>query len=91
MRGFFEGKYRDLHAMVYQTEYRLPVYRNLGMVAFASAGQVASTVPGFSFRRFKYGGGIGFRYKLNDEGLNIRLDFGIGDQRAFYFGLNEVI
>lgn len=91
MRGFFEGKYRDLHAMVYQTEYRLPVYRNLGMVAFASAGQVASTVPSFSFRRFKYGGGIGFRYKLNDEGLNIRLDFGIGDQRAFYFGLNEVI
>lgn len=91
MRGFFEGKYRDLHAMVYQTEYRLPVYRNLGLVVFGSAGQVAPTVKRFSTQRFRYGGGVGFRYKLNDEGLNIRLDIGIGDQRALYFGLNEVI
>ncbi|HSI77858.1 MAG TPA: BamA/TamA family outer membrane protein [Lunatimonas sp.] len=91
MRGFFEGKYRDLHAMVYQTEYRLPVYRNLGLVVFGNAGQVAPTVKGFSIQGFKYGGGVGFRYKLNDEGLNIRLDIGVGDQRAFYFGLNEVI
>jgi outer membrane protein assembly factor BamA len=90
-RGFFEGKYRDLHAMVYQTEYRLPVYRNLGLVIFGNAGQVASQVKGFTLTRFRYGGGVGFRYKLNDEGLNIRLDIGIGDQRAFYFGLNEVI
>lgn len=91
MRGFFEGKYRDLHAMVYQTEYRLPVYRKLGLVVFGNAGQVASTLKGFSLQRFSYGGGIGFRYKLNDEGLNIRFDIGVGDLKAFYFGLNEVI
>ena len=91
MRGFFEGKYRDMHAMIYQAEYRLPVYRNLGLVVFGNAGQVASQVNRFSLERFLYGGGLGFRYTLNDEGLTIRLDFGIGDQRAFYFGLNEVI
>lgn len=91
MRGYFEGKYRDLHAMVYQNEYRLPIYRKLGLVVFGSAGQVASTINGFSLQRFRYGAGIGFRYKLNDEGLNIRLDIGVGNQRAFYFGLNEVI
>jgi len=91
MRGFFEGKYRDMHAMVYQTEYRLPLYRDLGLVVFGNAGQVASSFNAFSFQRFLYGGGIGFRYKLNNEGLNIRLDIGLGDQRAFYFGLNEVI
>lgn len=91
MRGFFEGKYRDLHAMVYQTEYRLPLYRNLGLVVFGNAGQVASQVRRFSFQGFRYGGGLGFRYKLNEEGLNIRLDIGVGDQSAFYFGLNEVI
>lgn len=91
MRGFFEGRFRDNHAMVHQAEYRLPVYRNLGMVFFGHAGQVAPQPGDFGWKRFRYGAGFGFRYKLNDEGLNIRLDIAFGDQRAFYFGLNEVI
>jgi outer membrane protein assembly factor BamA len=91
MRGFFEGRFRDNHAMVHQAEYRLPVYRNLGMVFFGHAGQVAPQLGDFGWKRFRYGAGFGFRYKLNDEGLNIRLDIAFGDQRAFYFGLNEVI
>ncbi|WP_106567189.1 BamA/TamA family outer membrane protein [Cecembia rubra] len=91
MRGYFEGKYRDRHAMVHQAEYRFRVHRNLGMVVFAHSGQVAGSLQQFDWKRFKYGGGFGFRYKITDDGLNIRLDFAIGDQRAFYFGLNEVI
>ena len=91
MRGFFEGRFRDNHAMVHQAEYRLPLHRNLGIVFFGHTGQVAQQAADFGWNRFKYGGGFGFRYKLNQEGLNIRLDFAIGDQRAFYFGLNEVI
>jgi hypothetical protein len=91
MRGYFEGRYRDRHAMVYQLEYRLPVYRKFGMVFFGSAGQVTNDPASFSVGRFRYGGGLGFRYRLNEEGLNFRFDIAIGDQRAFYFGLNEVI
>jgi outer membrane protein assembly factor BamA len=91
MRGYFEGRYRDNHAMVHQAEYRLPIYRNLGMVVFGHTGQVAGQTSDFGWKRFRYGGGFGFRYRLNEEGLNIRLDFAIGDQKAFYFGLNEVI
>ncbi|MDN3669233.1 BamA/TamA family outer membrane protein [Echinicola jeungdonensis] len=91
MRGYFEGRYRDRQAMVYQAEYRMPVYRKLGLVFFGSAGQVAPQFRNYSFDRFRYGGGFGFRYRLNDEGLNIRLDIAFGDQKAFYFGLNEVI
>lgn len=91
MRGFFEGRYRDSHAMVHQAEYRLPVYRNFGMVFFGHAGQVGQDFSQFDWNRFRYGAGFGFRYKLNQEGLNIRLDIAFGDQRAFYFGLNEVI
>lgn len=91
MRGYFEGRYRDNHAMVHQVEYRLPVYRNLGLVLFTHAGQVAPKVGDFGWKRFRYGAGFGFRYKLNEEGLNIRLDIAFGDQSAFYFGLNEVI
>lgn len=90
MRGYFEGRYRDSHAMVHQAEYRIPIYRNFGMAFFGSAGQVAPQVNSFGWDRFKYGGGLGFRYRLNQEGLNIRLDIAFGDQKAFYFGLNEV-
>lgn len=91
MRGYFEGRYRDRHAVVHQAEYRLPIYRNFGMVFFGSAGQVSSQPNQFRINRMKYGGGFGFRYKLNPEGLNIRIDIAFGDQRAFYFGLNEVL
>lgn len=91
MRGYFEGKYRDLHAMVYQAEYRLPIYRKLGVVFFGSAGQVTDRVSAYALNRFRYGGGLGFRYELSEEGLKVRLDFAFGDQPAFYFGLNEVL
>lgn len=91
MRGYFEGRFRDRHATVQQAEYRFKVYRNLGMVTYAHAGQVVSSTKDFAFNRFRYGAGIGFRYRLTPDGLNIRLDLAIGDQRAFYFGLNEVI
>ncbi|MDO9552550.1 BamA/TamA family outer membrane protein [Rhodonellum sp.] len=90
MRGYFEGRYRDKHAMVHQAEYRVPIFRNFGMVFFGSAGQVAHQVNSFGWDRFRYGGGLGFRYRLNQEGLNIRMDIAFGDQKAFYFGLNEV-
>lgn len=89
MRGFFEGRFRDRHAMVHQAELRLPIYRNLGMVLFGHAGQVFPDLDSLRFSNMRYGTGLGFRYRLNKEGLNVRLDLAFGDQRAFYFGLNE--
>ncbi|MCH7401592.1 BamA/TamA family outer membrane protein [Belliella kenyensis] len=91
MRGYFEGRYRDRHAVVQQAEYRLPVHRNLGLVVFGSAGQVAEQINHLEWKRMKYGAGLGIRYKLSPEGLNLRIDIAYGDQRAFYFGLNEVL
>lgn len=91
MRGYFEGRYRDRHAMVYQGEYRIPVHRKLGIVLFGSAGQVGNKISSYAFDRFRYGGGLGFRYRLTEEGVNIRLDFAYGDQAAWYFGLNEIL
>lgn len=92
MRGYFDGRYRDRHAMVYQAEWRFPVYRNLRMVAFGSAGQVGKRFSDFGLdSNLRIAGGLGFRYRLNEEGLHLRIDFAYGDQPAFYFGLNEVI
>lgn len=90
MRGYFEGRYRDGQAMVYQAEYRMPVYRKLALVLFGSAGQVSDKISSYALHRFRYGGGMGFRYKLTDDGLNFRLDIAFGDQAAFYLGLDEV-
>lgn len=89
MRGIFEGRYRDKHAMAFQLEYRLPIYRKLGVVLYGSSGQVAKHINEFSFNDFHHSGGMGFRYTFGDSGLNIRLDLAYGDRRAMYFGLNE--
>lgn len=92
MRGYFEGRYRDKHSLVYQAEWRFPVYRNLRMVAFGSTGQVGRKISDFGLNQnLRMAGGFGFRYRLNKEGLHLRVDFAYGDQPAFYFGLNEVI
>ncbi|NHE57067.1 BamA/TamA family outer membrane protein [Cyclobacterium plantarum] len=92
MRGYFEGRYRDKHAMVYQLEWRFPVYQKLKMVGFGSIGQVGRSLKEFGVNpNLRFAGGVGFRYRLNDEGLHLRIDFAYGDQAAFYFGLNEVI
>ena len=91
MRGYFEGRYRDRNAMVYQAEYRVPIHRKLGLVFFGSAGQVADKVSSFSLNKLRYGGGLGFRYQLTDDGLNLRLDLAYGNQSSFYFGLDEVL
>jgi outer membrane protein assembly factor BamA len=93
MRGYFQGRYRDRHMMVYQAEYRLPIpfkFTNRFKVAgFASAGQVAEHPGNFSLNKFKYAGGVGLRYRFNEEGLNIRLDVGVGQATYFYFAFNE--
>ncbi|EKB49500.1 BamA/TamA family outer membrane protein [Cecembia lonarensis] len=89
MRGFFEGRYRDRHAMIQQAELRTPIYRNLGMVFFGHSGLVFPNFDNIKLSKMRYGAGLGFRYRLNKEGLNVRLDFAYGDQKAFYFGLNE--
>lgn len=91
MRGYFEGRYRDRNAMAYQAEYRIPLHRKLGIVLFGSAGQVGDKISSYAFNRFRYGGGLGFRYQLTEEGVNIRLDIAYGDQAAWYFGLNEIL
>jgi hypothetical protein len=79
MRGYLQGRYRDRSAVAAQAEFRTPVWRRLGAVAFAGAGQVGPRLDEFSLRDLKPSGGFGLRYALSkDEKMNIRLDFGSG-------------
>lgn len=91
MRGYLEGRYRDKHYAMFQAEYRFPLFWRLGGVAFASTGGVAPQVGEvFNNLRIAYGGGIRFLLNKN-EGVNIRIDYGIGAKgnSGFYLTIGE--
>lgn len=92
MRGYFYGRYRDESLITAQVEYRMYVWRRLGIVAFAGVGEVfGSPESDAVFREFKQTIGFGLRYKFNvAEKVNLRADFGFGRHTSgVYFGLEE--
>jgi len=91
MRGYWLGRYRDKNMTVVQMDYRMPVFKRAGLVAFLGFGDVAEKLGQFSFDKFKTSFGIGIRYVLNpEEGLSFRMDVGFGeDSTGVYFTVNE--
>ena len=91
LRGYYEGRYRDRDMLVFQTEYRLPLWRKFGAVAFAGLGDVASELRSFQTKYGKYAAGVGLRYMLNTkEKINIRFDVAFGkDTSGFYITMLE--
>jgi len=92
MRGYFRGRYRDKHLVSFQAEYRVPIYKWFGMVAFVGMGQVTDTND-YDWAHLKTCYGTGIRVMINKkENLNLRLDYGRGDRNKngfFYFGFSE--
>ena len=79
MRGYLQGRYRDLAAAAVQAEYRTPLWRRLGAVAFVGTGDVAPSLGELDLAALKTVVGAGLRYALSREDrLNIRLDYGGG-------------
>ena len=91
MRGYYRGRFRDNHFIGSQIEYRMPVWWRFGLVGFAGMGNVANSVGDFRLSRMKpsYGGGL--RILIDEtERLNMRLDFGFGDDTSgFYLNVTE--
>jgi outer membrane protein assembly factor BamA len=83
MRGYYAGRYRDRHILASQVEYRLPIYKRIGIVGFAGGGRVSDKVKNFSFRGIRYsvGGGLRIALKPADK-LNLRIDYGVGYQSS---------
>jgi outer membrane protein assembly factor BamA len=91
MRGYYEGRYRDKDVTMLQAEYRAPIYRRLGLVAFAGYGLVSDKIKNYSISnlKFNYGGGLRFMVDKKQK-INIRLDYGIGEKSGnFYLTLTE--
>lgn len=96
MRGYYAGRYRDRNLLALQAELRFRYNNRFGAVLFAGAGNVWG-ISKFSVNTFKPNLGGGLRYFFDPaKGLSIRLDYGIGENRAnearqsgFYISLAE--
>jgi hypothetical protein len=91
MRGYYRGAYRDNHLNALQAEYRLRIWKNIGMVLFGSTGWISEKVFGSHLNEALISGGTGFRYLYDkDKKINMRLDLAWG-QNSFgvYFGIGE--
>lgn len=91
MRGYYRGRFRDNYLTAFQAEYRIPIYKRVGVVAFAGVGKVYNPNE-VNFTGLHYSYGTGIRVNINKrERLNLRLDYAMGDpnHQYFYFGFAE--
>ncbi len=92
MRGYYDGRYKDLNQLILQGEYRFPIYKRFGGVAFGGGGSVGKNFADYAVNDLKYSYGGGIRFAIDKkEKLNIRVDYGIGQGKnsGFYLQLGE--
>jgi hypothetical protein len=93
IRGYFRGTYTDNHVLAYETEYRLPlwkdeivqqakwwhVWKRLGLTFFLSGAQVYNQDVGPRLNEFNLAAGGGLRILFNRANrINIRVDYAFG-------------
>lgn len=90
MRGYFSGRFTERHLIATQVEWRQKLTLRWGVVAFAGIGNVASTTDSF-LENIRTSVGVGIRFLVDEEeNLNVRLDFGLGNEKAnYYFKIAE--
>ena len=74
LRGIREGRYRDRVSWATQSELRSPLWWRFSWTAFAAVGNVAPRPRAIRLDDPKLAGGAGLRYRLTEEGANIRMD-----------------
>jgi hypothetical protein len=90
LRGYYQGRWRDRLMYSGQAELRFPVAGRLGGAVFAGVSDVAARLAAFDRRTVRPAAGAGARFRLTDDGLNIRLDLAAGAEGAnLYFSLGE--
>lgn len=90
LRGYYEGRFRDQNAALLQTELRLNVWKRLSAVVFGSVGILGDANRLLRAEAPKAAGGAGLRVRINNDGLNIRADYGVGNQSTgLYLTIGE--
>ena len=91
MRGYYNGRFRDNHAMAFQAELRKKVWGPISLTFFGGFGNVSNQTS-LLFNNIKPNYGMGFRaIAIRREHVNIRIDYGRGENgiQGFYFTMNE--
>lgn len=91
MRGYFEGRYTERHIIAAQVEWRQKLTHRWGAVAFVGVGNVAPSLDTFNNGTVRTSFGVGLRFLVDEEeNLNLRLDYGIGNEKSnYYFKIAE--
>ncbi|HMS70340.1 MAG TPA: BamA/TamA family outer membrane protein, partial [Saprospiraceae bacterium] len=91
LRGFNDRRFQDNNVVLFQTEYRYPIYKRLGGVAFYGVGTLNNKVENLLRGPYKQSGGLGLRFLLNKRDLiNLRLDYAFTNEGGnFYATVKE--
>lgn len=92
MRGYSRGRYRDRRLAAAQAEYRSPIVRRLGLVAFAGAGSVGRDWNALKSARLLPTYGAGVRVQIDPrQRTAVRVDYGRGrdSSSGLYIGFNQ--
>ncbi len=91
MRGYYKGRFTDKNLVAFQSEIRRYLFWRIGIVAFASAGQVGGKVKELRLDDFHYAFGTGLRIVMHEkEKVNLRVDIGFGNEsNGIYVILKE--
>lgn len=92
MRGYWDGRWKDLVSSAAQIEGRFPLIWRFGGVAFVSGGQVGRDTSEIWNNPIRWAGGFGFRFRFDDiERIQGRIDLAWGQDQSFgyYMFLTE--
>jgi outer membrane protein assembly factor BamA len=92
MRGYQDRRFLDRNMLVFQSEYRFPIYKRLQGVSFFSSGTVGSKYSDLFSNPYKFSYGGGLRYTLNQKDrVRLRLDYGLTPTEggSFYLTIND--
>lgn len=90
LRGYYEGHFRDNNLALLQAEARVNVWKRLSAVAFGGVGILGDDRRLFRTDDPKAAYGAGLRVRINNDGLNVRADYGFGKQSTgLYLTLGE--
>lgn len=77
LRGYAENRYRDRTMIALQAEYSFTIWRKLRGAVFGGFGEVFRRADDLSPQRLKVAAGGGLRYVFTDDGVSIRVDYGM--------------
>ncbi len=79
LRSFARYRFYDDHMIYANLEHRWHAFTGLDMAVFIDAGKVIPSKADVDFGELRYGGGIGFRFKIRG-GVFMRIDFAVGSE-----------